>query len=98
MRNSESGPANPTYKLKIAAGQTLNASGGSYGSLTPLFGKPDDNVVVNWDSASFGPRGPLLVDAAVESTGQVLVTIWNFSGSNITTGTDLFVNVQLIPR
>lgn len=98
MRQSPSGAIAGSIKYKLPSGTLIGASGGSWSSVTNLYGKPGDNVVANWDENSFGPRGPLQVEATIENTGQVLVYAWNWTGNPVTTGTDLFINLQLIPR
>lgn len=99
MRSSPSGQVNPHYLLTLPAGQTINPSN-SWGSLTPVFGKIGDNVIVNWAADSYGPRGPLQLEAVVTSpNGQVLVYAWNWTAAPFgPTGLDLHIEVQLIPK
>lgn len=98
MRQSPSGPVNPSCKLTLPAGTTVNPSN-SWGSVAPIFGTPGDNVLCTWDENSFGPRGPLQLEGIIESTGQVLVYAWNWTAAPFgPTGVPLGINVQIIPK
>lgn len=97
MRQSPSGPVAGYVKYKMPAGTTING-GNSWSSLTNLFGKPGDGTIANWDENSFGPRGNFRLETAIENTGQVLLYVWNPGTVPVTTGLDLFIDIQVIPR
>ena len=97
MRRSESGPRTQSYKIKLPAGTTINSLN-TWGSLLPIFGSPDDNIIANWAGESFGPGGVLQLQANITSDGQGQVYAWNFTANPITTGLDLYINVQIIPK
>ena len=96
MRQPPSGPVNSRYIYTFPAG-TAVGPGGSSGTTVPVLSNPNDNVIVNWDSASFGPKGPLQLEASLATNILGVVTIWNWTANPIVTATDLTVIVQVIP-
>lgn len=97
MRQPASGPVNSQYIYTFPAGTAIGPNGGSAGTTVPVLSSPNDNVIANWDRNSFGPKGPLLLEASLATDVLGIVTIWNWTANPIVTGTDLTVIVQVIP-